>query len=142
LAQDKLPVCRELNSKGEREKYFQDLDNSGDNHAIGLTYTLNATTVNELVIAKTYTQWLWAFTDPSQVSRDRMGNPPHWYDTAALKKLITNDAYCMYAEYIPGVSFAGGQLPNSPPSARRRVPIMNPGRLLAKAGPSTTASAL
>jgi len=102
-----------VDSTGNRSTYFQNLDNSGDNHAVGLTYTLNPSTVSELVVGKTYTQWLWAFTDPAQVSRDKMGTPPHFYDASALEKLLNpKDPYNMYAEYAPGVQFNGGLLPS------------------------------
>jgi hypothetical protein len=102
-----------LDSSGQRSPYKKYLDNSGHQYASGLTYTISPTMVNELVIGKGYTQWNWSFVDPSQVSRDKMGNPPHWYDSSKLQQLVKSDPR-FFAEYVPYVSFSGGQLPGSP----------------------------
>lgn len=98
-----------VNSAGQRDAYWKSLDNSGNNYAFGATYTFSPTTVNEVVVGKGYTQWNWDWIDYSQVTRDKMGNPPHWYDAS---KLPTDKRF--YAEYIPYVTFSGGQLANAP----------------------------
>ncbi|MCX6629640.1 MAG: hypothetical protein NTW28_18635, partial [Candidatus Solibacter sp.] len=101
--------------QGQRSNWFQGLDYSGRNTAIGLTYTISPATVNELNVGISHTQWLWTWKDPTQISRDRMGNPPHWYDTASLQKQASS-APAFFQEYIPRVSFAGGQLPSTAPA--------------------------
>ena len=83
--------------------------NGGHGYAVSATYTLSPTLVNEATFGKAWNTWTFIAGDPTQLQRSNMGNPPHWYDSAALP---ADPNY--YANWLPTVSFAGGLQTGAP----------------------------
>ena len=60
--------------------YSEDHPNPGKGLGIGVTYTISPTMVNEFTFGYSYNTWDWYPHDPSQMDRNLMNNPPHWFD--------------------------------------------------------------
>ncbi|MBZ5582643.1 MAG: TonB-dependent receptor plug domain-containing protein [Acidobacteriia bacterium] len=60
--------------------YSEDHPNPGFGHGIGLTYTISPTMVNEFTFGYSYNTWDYYPHDPSQMDRNLMNNPPHWFN--------------------------------------------------------------
>jgi hypothetical protein len=86
--------------------YVEKHPNPGHGYAVGMYYTFSPKIVNEFLFGKSFNTWDWYVKDPSQVTRDKMGNPPHWYT-----KLPDDPGALWWAEYVPAVSF--GSIPTS-----------------------------
>jgi hypothetical protein len=92
--------------------------NPGHGYGVGITYTINPTTVNEFVFGKSYNSWDYYDADPSQIARSNMGNPPS-FDNFATDPNFVNDKNStrpagmgtgpiQYEVAIPNLSFGGG----------------------------------
>ena len=99
--------------------YTEDHASPGNGHGIGLTYTITPAMVNELTLGKTWGTYTYYPTDVSQMDRNLMNNPPHWFDensppfstdsVDSPRKFLT-PGHQNYAFWVPGVS--GGSVSN------------------------------
>ena len=64
------------NSQGQWVPYSSDHPNPGHGYAVGITYTISPTMVNEFTFGKSYNNWSYYPHDPTQLARANMGNPP------------------------------------------------------------------
>jgi hypothetical protein len=94
--------------------YIEKHPNPGRGHAVGITYTITPTMVNEFLFGKSYNSWDYYVKYEDQVLRDRMANPPHWFDANDPKfanSVVQNrpggngPGALFYAPYIPEVTF-------------------------------------
>ena len=93
--------------------------NPGHNYAVGVTYTLTPTLVNEFTFGKTWNTWDYFPADQSQFARSNMGNPPSFNnfatdpafinDTASVRPTLSPGSHA-YMMGFPPVNFSGGQL--------------------------------
>lgn len=90
---------------------------SGKGYAAQITYTIGPTMVNEFLFGKSYNTLKWWMVDDSEVTRDKMGNPPKWYP------IPTNADPLFMRDFVPAVSF--GSTPVSAPSIGSIVPVCN-----------------
>ena len=117
------------NGAGQVTPYSADYPEPGHGYGVGITYTINPTTVNELTIGKNWGTYDTYAHDPTQLARSTMGNPPS-FDNFATDPNFVNDMNSWrpsglapgnenYSVFIPAVSFGGGQEPGetSAPSA-------------------------
>jgi len=103
-----------LNSKNAWVPYSEDHPNPGHGSGIGVTYTITPTIVNEFTFGKSWNSWDYYPTDPSQLDRSRMANPPHWFDEKDPS--FKNDGKRPglpagsqnFSVFIPGIYFGGG----------------------------------
>jgi hypothetical protein len=108
------------NSTGTFEP-VQDLHpNPGHGFAVGATYAISPTLVNEFLFGYTNTSWDEYPADQSQLNRSNMGNPPS-FDNFATDPNFINDVNqarpdlstpgsLNYQVGIPTIAFGGGQL--------------------------------
>ena len=109
------------NSQGTSSTLAIDHPNPGHGYAVGITYTITPTLVNEFTFGKSYNTWSYYAHDQGQIDRSMMGNPPSFNDFATDPK-FTNDQNKKRAALSPGsqnfqvgipnFSFGGGQSPN------------------------------
>jgi hypothetical protein len=115
------------NAAGQYVPYSSDHPNPGHGYAVGITYTISPTTVNEFTFGKSYNNWSYYPHDPSQLARANMGNPPSFDNFTADPNFVSDKGNPraglsagsqFYAVFVPTVSFGGGQEPNelSPPT--------------------------
>jgi len=103
-----------LNSKNQWAPYSEDHPNPGHGWGVGVTYTITPTIVNEFTFGKSWNSWDYYPTDPSQLDRSRMANPPHWFDENHPS--FNNDGKRPglppgaqnFSVFIPGIYFGGG----------------------------------
>ncbi len=103
-----------LNSKNQWTPYSEDHPNPGHGWGLGATYTISPTVVNEFTFGKSWNSWDYYPTDPSQLDRSRMANPPHWFDEKHPS--FKNDGKRPglppgpqnFVVAIPGIYFGGG----------------------------------
>ncbi len=102
------------NAKGEWAPYTEHAPNPGHGYSVGITYTITPSMVNEFTFGKSWNSWNWYASDPSQLDRKNMGNPPSWNDFAKdpnfikdqnLKRPTLSPGSQNYAVYVPIVSF-------------------------------------
>jgi hypothetical protein len=96
--------------------YAEDHPNPGHGYAVGITYAMSPTMVNEFTFGKSFNTWSWYPHDPAQLSRANIGNPPHWFDEN--DKSFTEDQNKWrpnlspgsqnFAVWAPSMSFGGG----------------------------------
>ena len=67
------------NSANQWVPYSEDHPNPGHGHGVGITYTVRPNLVNEFSYGQSYNSWDYYPHDPSQLDRNRMNNPPHWF---------------------------------------------------------------
>jgi hypothetical protein len=94
--------------------YTEKHPNPGHGHAVGITYTISPTMVNEFLFGKSWNGWEWYVTNEDQLDRARMNNPPHWYsdtdpqfDDISTRPGGNGPGHWNYAKYVPGISFGG-----------------------------------
>ncbi len=99
-------------SANKRLPYTEKHPNPGKGHAVGITYTISPTLVNEFIFGKTYNSWDWYVKYEDQLARSRMNNPPHWFsENDPAFKVVGNRpggnglGNLNHAVYVPGVSF-------------------------------------
>jgi hypothetical protein len=103
-----------LNSKNAWVPYSEDHPNPGHGWGAGVTYTITPTIVNEFTFGKSWTRWDYYPTDPSQLDRSRMANPPHWFDENHPsfkndgKRPTLSPGSQNFSVFIPGIYFGGG----------------------------------
>jgi hypothetical protein len=95
--------------------------NPGHGYAVGITYTISPTMVNEFTFGKSYNTWDYYPTDISTLARANMGNPPS-FDNFTTDPNFVNDVSGVrpglapgaqnFAAIIPATSYGGGQEPN------------------------------
>ncbi|MEK7403495.1 MAG: carboxypeptidase regulatory-like domain-containing protein [Acidobacteriota bacterium] len=105
-----------LNSKNQWVPYSADHPNPGHGWGAGATYTISPTIVNEFIFGKSWNSWDYYPTDPSQLDRSRMANPPHWFDEKDPS--FVNDKNGKrpglppgsqnFSVFVPGIYFGGG----------------------------------
>jgi len=109
------------NSEGKYAPLVLDHPNPGHGYAVGITYTINPTLVNEFTFGKSYNTWDYYVHDQSQVDRVRMGNPPSFADFANdpnfkkdqdQKRPGLSPGSQNFQIGVPNVNFGGGQFPN------------------------------
>jgi hypothetical protein len=109
------------NSQGQWVPYSSDHPNPGHGYAVGITYTISPTMVNEFTFGKSYNNWSYYPHDPTQLARANMGNPPS-FDNFTTDPEFVNDkggqraglspGSQFFAVFVPSESFGGGQEPN------------------------------
>jgi hypothetical protein len=92
--------------------YTEKHPNPGHGHVIQATYSISRTLVNEFNFGKSWNSWDWYVKYEDQLGRDRMNNPPHWFDENDPSFKETGNrpggngtGYLNLALYIPQVSF-------------------------------------
>jgi len=92
--------------------YTEKHPNPGHGHGVGITYTFSPTLVNEFNFGKSWNSWDWYVKYEDQVARERMGNPPHWFDqNSGIFKIVgerpggNGPGNLFAAYYVPAVSF-------------------------------------
>jgi len=109
------------NSQGQSTPFAFDHPNPGHGYAVGITYTISPTMVNEFTFGKSYNTWDYYAHDPSQIDRSTMGNPPSFDNFATDPKFLADQNKARPGLSpgsqniqigIPNLNFGGGQLPN------------------------------
>jgi len=95
--------------------------NPGHGWVAHISYTVDPTLINEFSAGKSWNSWNWWMVDPSEFTRDKMGNPPKWYPVGQ-SKLGTQPRFV--GNYIPTVTF-GGTPVNSAAFTDQRAPYTN-----------------
>jgi len=101
-----------------------DFTKPGHGYAVGLTWTISPTMVNEFTFGKIFNGIGYYEADDSQVQRQNMGNPPS-FDNFATDPLFTNNSGKRwlvsngpqnFADYVPTVSYgdAAGRTETAP----------------------------
>jgi len=95
--------------------------NPGHGYAVGITYTITPTLVNEFTFGKSYNTWDYYPQSDQTLSRANMGNPPSFdnfltdpryvADMNSPRPTLSNGS-AFYETGIPGVSFGGGNETN------------------------------
>ena len=92
--------------------YTEKHPNPGHGHVISATYSLSRTLVNEFNFGQSWNSWDWYIKYEDQLARDRMNNPPHWFDENDPAFKVTGnrpggngEGNLYHAFYIPAVSF-------------------------------------
>ena len=109
------------NAQGQWVAFSDYHPHSGHGYGVGITYTISPTLVNEFTFGKGWDTSDYYATDPSQLARSRMGNPPS-FDNFLTDPNFVNDVNMPrptlgpgtqnFAAYVPQTSFGGGQEPN------------------------------
>jgi hypothetical protein len=97
-----------LNSKGTRSPVIFDHPNSGHGYAVGITYAVNPTVVNEFNFGKGWNTWDYYAKDQAQLARSQIPGLKSWNDLSKLSDPL------WYGNYLPYFTFAGGTLPGAP----------------------------
>jgi hypothetical protein len=111
-----------LNSQNQVAPFAIEHPNPGHGFGVGITYTINPTTVNEFVFGKSYNSWDYYAVDQSQINLSQMGNPPG-FDNFATDPLYVNDmsstrpaglgtGSIFYQTAVPNITFGGIAEPN------------------------------
>ena len=109
------------NSSGQFAPLTIDHPNPGHGYGVGITYTINPTTVNEFTFGKSYNTWDYYPHDQSQLDRSTMGNPPSFDNFATDPKFLADQnkprpglspGSQNIQIGIPDLAFGGGQEPN------------------------------
>ena len=97
--------------------YTEKHPNPGHGHAVGITYTISPTMVNEFLFGKSWNGWEWYVKYEDQLDRAQMNNPPHWYDDndpqlndIANRPGGNGPGHWNYAKYVPQMSFGGNSM--------------------------------
>lgn len=105
-----------LNSKNEWKPYSEDHPNPGKGYGAGATYTFSPTIVNEFIFGKSFNSWDYYPSDPSQLDRARMANPPHWFnekdksftEDVDRKRPTLGPGSQNFSVFVPNLQFGGG----------------------------------
>jgi len=109
------------NSQGVFTPFALDHPNPGHGYAVGITYTISPTLVNEFTFGKSYNTWDYYAHDQSQLDRSTMGNPPSFANFAADPNFVADqkrkrpglaEGSQNFQIAVPNVTFGGGQFPN------------------------------
>ena len=109
------------NSQNQWVPYSTDHPTPGHGYAIGITYTISPTMVNEFSIGKNVGGYDTYAHDPSQLNRANMGSPGSFNNFATDVHFVNDQNLWRpsglaagnenYGIYVPGVTFGGGQEP-------------------------------
>jgi hypothetical protein len=93
--------------------YTEKHPNPGKGHVIQATYSFSQSLVNEFNFGKSWNSWDWYVKYEDQMARERMNNPPHWFNEK--DPAFSGDVgdrpggngvgSLNHAFYVPGVSF-------------------------------------
>ena len=109
------------NAQGQFAPFAIDHPNPGHGYAVGITYTISPTMVNEFTFGKSYNTWDYYAHDQSQIDRSTMGNPPSFDNFATDPKFLADQNKARPGLSpgsqnlqigIPNITFGGGQEPN------------------------------
>jgi hypothetical protein len=109
------------NAQGQYAPFAIDHPNPGHGYAVGITYTISPTMVNEFTFGKSYNTWDYYAHDQSQIDRSTMGNPPSFDNFATDPRFLADQNKARPGLSpgsqnleigIPNLTFGGGQLPN------------------------------
>jgi hypothetical protein len=114
-------------ASGSYNPFSVDFNRPGHGIAVGLTYTISPTMVNEFTFGKVWNGIGWYVHDETQLNRQNMGNPPS-FNNLAKDPMVTNDVgtrwlastgQMNFANYVPNVSFgdAAGRTETAPATA-------------------------
>src|SRR3989440_9845006 len=78
------------NGQGQLSTLAIDHPNPGHGYAVGITYTISPTLVNEFTFGKSYNTWDYYAHDQSQLDRALMGNPPSFNNFATDPNFIAD----------------------------------------------------
>jgi len=116
------PSYAMMNSSGQFAPFYIDHPNPGHGYAVGITYTISPTMVNEFTFGKSFNTWDYYAHDQSQLARPTMGNPPSFDNFATDPKFTADQNLTRFGGLsngsqnfqvgIPDLSFGGGQWPN------------------------------
>ena len=108
------------NSSGQFAPFAIDHPNPGHGYAVGITYTITPTLVNEFTFGKSYNTWDYYAHDQTQIDRSTMANPPSFNNFGTdpkfqkdqnLKRPGLSAGSQNFQVGIPDISFGGGQEP-------------------------------
>jgi len=92
--------------------YTEKHPNPGHGHVVSATYSISRTLVNEFIYGQSWNSWDYYIKYEDQLARDRMNNPPHWFDENDPVFSVTGnrpggngEGNLYHALYIPAVSF-------------------------------------
>lgn len=88
-------------STGDWLPYSSYHPNPGHGYAVGITYTITPTLVNEFTFGKGYNTWDYYPRDQSQLARSQMGNPPS-FDNFSTDPNFVNDLNSPRPDLTPG----------------------------------------
>ena len=109
------------NAQGVFAPFALDHPNPGHGYAVGITYTISPTLVNEFTFGKSYNTWDYYAHDQSQLDRATMGNPPSFANFAADPNFVADQSQKRpglapgsqnFQIAVPNITFGGGQFPN------------------------------
>ena len=98
---DGSPALPAKNSAGAWPVQSVDHPVPGHGYAVGITYTISPTMVNEFTFGQTWDSWSYYPHDQSQLDRKNMGNPPS-FDNFATDAKFTADVNLARPELTPG----------------------------------------
>ncbi len=112
--------------------YTEKHPNPGHGHAVGITYTISPTIVNEFLFGKSWNGWEWYVKYEDALDRARVNNPPHWYsdtdpqwDDVANRPGGNGPGHWNYAKYVPAMSYGGNSMTQTGFSTSRPYTNMN-----------------
>lgn len=109
------------NAQGVFAPFALDHPNPGHGYAVGITYTISPTLVNEFTFGKSYNTWDYYAHDQSQLDRATMGNPPSFANFATDPNFMADQNQKRpglapgsqnFQIAVPNITFGGGQFPN------------------------------
>src|SRR5580704_3698983 len=115
------PSYPAINASGQFAPFLIDHPNPGHGYAVGITYTISPSMVNEFTFGKSFNTWDYYAADQSQLARSTMGNPPSFNNFATDPNFLADQNKARPGLSpgsqnlqigIPEVSFGGGQEPN------------------------------
>ena len=127
-ADDTAAYMPERNSTGSFAPVQIIHPSPGHSYAVGLTYTISPTLVNEFTFGKTFLSWDYYPADQSQYDRSQMLNPPSFDNFASdpsfvkdvnLPRPTLSPGSQFYQVGLPQVAFGGGQLSETSISSNR-----------------------
>jgi hypothetical protein len=95
--------------------------NPGHGHGVGVTYTISPTVVDEASFGRSFNTWDQYPSDPAQLDRGLVNNPPHWFDetkgdfatdNGSLPRPTLSPGNENFAFWAPGIS--GGSAGTTP----------------------------
>jgi len=110
------------NASGQFAPFLIDHPNPGHGYAVGITYTISPSMVDEFTFGKSFNSWDYYAADQSQLARSIMGNPPSFDNFATDPKFLADMGLTRFGGLsngsqnfevgIPDIAFGGGQEPN------------------------------
>ena len=102
------------NSTGSFVPEQIDHPNPGHGWAVGITYAISPTMVNEFTFGKSFNTWAYYPADQSQLARANMLNPPSFNNFATDPLFVADQSRPQMEQNwvvgVPNLTFGGGQL--------------------------------